>query len=82
MPLQELREQAIRLSVSDRLALMSAIIDSLKDPNLGGNIQPSMARERSEAIDRMRGLLKTERPASTDEEVAVLLGERRLEKSS
>lgn len=82
MPLQELREQAIRLSVSDRLALMSAIIDSLKDPNLGENTQPSVVRERSGAIERMRGLLKTEQPAPTDEEVAILLKERRLEKYS
>ncbi|MBE9101171.1 hypothetical protein IQ267_17170 [filamentous cyanobacterium LEGE 07170] len=82
MSFQELREQATRLSVSDRLALMSAIIDSLKNPNLGENTPPSMARERSGAIERMRGLLKTEQPAPTDEEVAVLLEERRLEKYS
>jgi len=82
MSFQELREQAMRLSVSDRLALMSAIIDSLKEPNLGHHIHPSMIQERSGAIERMRGLLKTERPAPTDEEVAVLLEERRMGKYS
>lgn len=82
MSFQEIREQAMRLSVSDRLALMSAIIDSLKEPNLRHHIQPSMAQERSGAIKRMRGLLKTEQPAPTDEEVAVLLEERRMGKYS
>ena len=32
MTLQELQEQACQLSVSDRLALVSAIVQSIQDP--------------------------------------------------
>jgi hypothetical protein len=35
---------------------------------------------RADAIQKMRGLLKTDQPAPTDQEVASLLEERRLEK--
>jgi hypothetical protein len=73
MSLQEIKEQAFKLSVSDRLLLVSAIIESLPET-------PSPSPERSRAIERMRGLLKTERSAPTDEEVAAMLEERRLEK--
>lgn len=73
MSLKELKEQAFKLSVSDRLALVSAIIESLQDI-------PGSTPERSGAIRRMRGLLKTDQPAPTDEEVAAILEERRLEK--
>lgn len=47
MSLQELKEQAFKLSVSDRLALVSAIIESLQDI-------PGSTPERSSAIRRMR----------------------------
>ena len=73
MSLQELKEQVFKLSVSDRLSLVSAIIESLQEI-------PSSTPERSRALARMRGLLKTDRPAPTDEEVAVMLEERRAEK--
>jgi hypothetical protein len=73
MSLQDLKEQAFKLSVSDRLSLVSAIIESLKEP-------PRLTPERSEAISRMRGLLKTAQPAPTDTEVVALLEERRMEK--
>ncbi|MCC5608800.1 hypothetical protein LC612_18900 [Nostoc sp. CHAB 5834] len=73
MLLQELKEQVFKLSPSDRLALVSAIIESLQDTPIS---QP----ERSGAIRRMRGLLKTDRPAPTDEEVATMLQERRVDK--
>ncbi|KAM3104989.1 hypothetical protein [Phormidesmis sp. 146-33] len=35
--------------------------------------------DRASAIQRMRGLLKTAQPAPTDEEVAAMLEERRVE---
>lgn len=70
---QELKEQVFRLPPSDRLALVSAIIESLQD-------QPISKPDRSGAIHRMRGLLKTDRPAPTDEEVAAMLEARRVEK--
>lgn len=73
MSLQELKEQAFRLSVSDRLALVSAIIESLQD-------MPGSVLDRSSAIKRMRGLLKTDQPAPTDAEVTAILEERRMEK--
>ncbi|MBW4622062.1 MAG: hypothetical protein KME17_22245 [Cyanosarcina radialis HA8281-LM2] len=73
MSLQELKEQAFKLSVRDRLSLISAIIESLQE-------MPSSSPERSRAIGRMRGLLKTDRSAPTDEEVVTLLEERQVEK--
>ncbi|MEH2358322.1 hypothetical protein [Nostoc sp.] len=73
MLLEELKEQVFKLSPSDRLALMSAIIESLQDTPIS---QP----ERSGAIRRMRGMLKTDQPAPTDEEVAAMLEKRRVDK--
>ncbi|MBD2243348.1 hypothetical protein [Nostoc sp. FACHB-888] len=73
MLLQELKEQVLKLPPSDRLALVSAIIESLQDT-------PISEPERSSAIRRMRGLLKTDQPAPTDEEVAAMLEERRVNK--
>ncbi|MBD2532039.1 hypothetical protein H6G97_21605 [Nostoc flagelliforme FACHB-838] len=73
MLLQELKEQVLKLPPSDRLALVSAIIESLQDT-------PISEPERSSAIRRMRGLLKTDQPAPTDEEVAAMLEERRVDK--
>jgi len=73
MLLQELKEQVFKLPPSDRIALVSAIIESLQDTSIS-------QLDRSSAIQRMRGLLKTDQPAPTDEEVAVMLEERRAEK--
>jgi hypothetical protein len=73
MLLEELKAQVFKLPSSDRLALVSAIIESLKN-------QPTLEADRSSAIQRMRGLLKTDRPAPTDEEVVEMLEERRMEK--
>ncbi|NJL40347.1 MAG: hypothetical protein HC899_29085 [Leptolyngbyaceae cyanobacterium SM1_4_3] len=70
---QELKAQIFNLPPSDRLALISAIVESLQNTTI---TQP----DRSAAIQRMRGLLKTERPSPTDEEVAAMLEERRVEK--
>jgi len=70
---QELKAQIFKLPPSDRLALISVIVESLQDTTVA---QP----DRSSAIRRMKGLLKTEQPAPTDEEVAVMLEERRVEK--
>jgi hypothetical protein len=73
MLLQEVKEQVFKLPPSDRLALVSAIIESLQD-------QPVSEADRSGAIQRMRGLLKTDQPAPTDEDVAAMLEARRVEK--
>lgn len=73
MLLQEVKEQAFKLPPSDRLALVGAIIESLQNT-------PVSESDRSGAIRRMRGLLKTDQPAPTDEEVVTMLEERRVEK--
>jgi len=73
MSLQDVKAQVFKLSVSDRLSLVSAIIESLQEI-------PSFTPERSRAISHMRGLLKTDQPAPTDQEIAEILAERRVEK--
>jgi hypothetical protein len=73
MLLQEVKAEAFKLPPSDRLMLVTAIIESLQDTAVS-------ADERSRAIQQMRGLLKTDRPAPTDAEVAAMLVDRREEK--
>jgi hypothetical protein len=73
MSLQEVKQQVVKLSVRERLSLVSFIIESL--PEL-----MSYTAERSRAIEQMRGLLKTDKPAPTDEEVKAMLEERRIDK--
>ncbi len=73
MSLQELKEQAFKLSVSDRLALVNAIIQSLQDTL---NPQPN----RKTLINQMRGLLKTDQQPPTDAQIEAILEERRVEK--
>ena len=70
---QELKSQIFKLPPSDRLALISAIAESLKDTETSRS-------DRSGSIRRMRGLLKTEQPAPTDEDVERMRSERRVEK--
>ena len=74
MSLQELREQALQLSVSDRLALMSTIIDSLQS-----ELRPRPPVPK-DIVDRMIGLAKTDAPPPTDAEVEAMLEERLVEK--
>lgn len=73
MSLQSLKEQARQLSVSERLELVSAIIESLQDSS---RQQP----ERARIIKQMKGLLKTDQSAPTDDQVKAMLEERRVEK--
>ncbi|WP_339374988.1 hypothetical protein [Scytonema sp. HK-05] len=73
MSLQSLKEQARQLSVSERLELVSAIIESLQDSS-------SQLPERSRIIKQMKGLLKTDQSAPTDDQVKAMLEERRVEK--
>ena len=73
MSLQELKEQAFKLSVSDRLALVNAIIQSLQDTL---HPQPN----RTTLINQMRGLLKTNQSPPTDAQIQAILEERRVEK--
>lgn len=68
---QELKAQIFKLPPSDRLALIAAIVESLQDTT-------AVQVDRSRAIRRMKGLLKTEQPAPTDDEVAVMLEEKQI----
>ena len=74
MSLQELREQALQLSVSDRLALMKTILYSLEEPL---RPRPPVPED---IVDRMIGLAKTDAPPPTDAEVEAMLEERLVEK--
>jgi len=73
MSLQELKEQAFQLPESDRLELVRAIIESLQN-------QPSQKSERTRIIKQMKGLLKNNQPAPTDEQVNAMLEQHRVEK--
>jgi hypothetical protein len=73
MSLQELREQALQLSVGDRLALMSTIIESLQH-----ELRPRPPVPE-DIVDRMIGLAKTDAPP-TNTEVEAMLEERLVEK--
>ena len=59
MLLQELKNQANKLPVSDRLELVRSIIDSIQEI-------PISNPKQTQAIRRMKGLLKTSQPAPTD----------------
>jgi hypothetical protein len=81
MLLKELQEQVFKLPQNDQLALVSAIMVFLQEKSLSvDNEQKNLISKRSQAIKQMEGLLKTAQPAPTDEEVIVMLEERRMEK--
>jgi integrase len=74
MTLQELRNAASKLSVSDRLALVQAIINSLQN-----ELRPRPPVPEG-TLTGLRGLLKTEEPAPTDAEVTTILEDVLAEK--
>ncbi|WP_254568190.1 hypothetical protein [Oscillatoria sp. HE19RPO] len=74
MDWQELRKEAYNLSVSDRLALVEAIVHSVND-----EIRPRPPVPPG-TITRLRGILKTEGPPPTDEEIEAIKEERLKEK--
>jgi len=73
MLLQELKNQANKLPVNDRLELVRSIIDSIQET-------PISKPTRTQAINRMKGLLKTSQPSPTDAEVESMLEQHRMEK--
>ena len=73
MNVQELKNEAYKLSVSDRLILANSIIQSLQD-----DLRPRPNRQG--AVERMIGLLKTDGPPPNDAEVEAMLEERSVEK--
>lgn len=74
MSWQELRKEALQLSVSDRLSLVEAIVRSLSN-----ELRPRSPIPEG-TLTGLRGLLKTDEPPS-DEEVKTMLEERLEEKS-
>ena len=73
MLLQELKNQVRKLPVSDRLELLRSIIDSIQET-------PISTPKRTQAISRMKGLLKTSQPTPTDVEVGSILEQHRMDK--
>ncbi|MER3432172.1 MAG: hypothetical protein C4288_01755 [Leptolyngbya sp. ERB_1_1] len=79
MTLQELEQQVYQLSVSERLSLLNTITRSLQE-----DIVPpskSTPQEKLAIVNQMRGFLACPgESAPTDEEVAAMLEQRRVEK--
>jgi hypothetical protein len=73
MTLQQLQAQALELSTEERWALTNTLLRSLKPTNL------STCKPQG-IVASLVGLAKTDKPAPTDEEVAVMLGDRLVEK--
>lgn len=63
MSSQDLKSQIYKLSVSDRLELLSAIVHSLQN-----DLRPRSPVPPG-TLTRLRGLLKTDVPPPTDEEI-------------
>jgi hypothetical protein len=73
MLLQELKNQANKLPVSDRLELVRSIIDFIQEITIS-------SPKQTQSIRRMKGLLKTSQPAPTDSQINTMLEQRRIEK--
>lgn len=74
MSSQDLKSQIYKLSVSDRLELLSAIVHSLQN-----DLRPR-SPVPEDIVDRMTGLLKTDTTSPTDAEVEIILEEGLVEK--
>lgn len=74
MSWQELRKEAMQLSVSDRLLLIETIARSLSE-----ELRPRQPIPEG-TLTGLRGLLKTDGSPPTDEEVEAMLAERLEEK--
>lgn len=77
MSLQDVKEQAFKLSLSDRLTLVNLIVESLQKElnNQTSQTEPieQQRAERTTLVNQMRGFLKTEQVAPTDAEVQAIL---------
>lgn len=60
--------------VEERLELISRLLQSVRLP------EETRRAERTLALQRLRGLLASDRPAPTDEEIAAWLDEHREQK--
>ncbi|MFY7804652.1 MAG: hypothetical protein ACOVQ7_14620 [Limnoraphis robusta] len=71
---QELRKEAYNLPVYERLLLVEAIIRSLSN-----ELRPQEPIPEG-VVERLRGVLKTDEPTPTDEEIEAMKYERLSEK--
>ncbi|MGG6295412.1 hypothetical protein ACQ4M4_13555 [Leptolyngbya sp. AN02str] len=73
MSVKELQTQVLDLSVSDRMALVQVVVQSLRDPH--------QCSDRRTLVHKMKGLLRTAQPAPTDAQVADMLNQRQMERT-
>jgi hypothetical protein len=69
----QLKNEALKLSAHQRADLINALVESLQSP-------PPPNKDRTNAIQTMRGLLKTNQPTPSDEDIAKMREERLFEK--
>ena len=74
MDWQELRKEADNLPVYERLLLVEAIIRSLSN-----ELRPKEPIPEG-VVERLRGVLKTDEPSPTDEDIEAMKYERLSEK--
>ncbi|MEB3277658.1 MAG: hypothetical protein VKK42_01895 [Lyngbya sp.] len=74
MDWQELRKEADNLPVYERLLLVEAIIRSLSN-----ELRPKEPIPEG-VVERLRGVLKTDKPSPTDEDIEAMKYERLSEK--
>ena len=74
MNLQELKNEAYKLSAIDRLELVEAIVRSLSR-----ELRPRPQVPKG-TLTGLRGIMKTDAPPPTDAEVEAILQERREDK--
>lgn len=73
MTLQELQEQALKLSIEERWQLIQVLMRSVQP-------HPQLPLKHKGLAASLIGIAKTDAPSSTDEEVKAMLDERRVQK--
>jgi hypothetical protein len=65
----ELIEQIIHLTIAERVEIIERISRSVREDLRESESKPPSLKERKAAIERLRGIAKTENPPMTKEEV-------------
>ncbi|MCY6493178.1 hypothetical protein [Leptolyngbya sp. GGD] len=73
MQLDEIQDQALKLSPEERLKLANVLMRSLQPT-------PRPVTKRQEIAERLIGMAQTDAPPPSDEEVAAMLDERLAQK--
>jgi hypothetical protein len=73
MQLDEIQDQALKLSPEERLQLANVLIRSLQST-------PRPAAKNQEIAERLIGMAQTDTPPPSDEEVQAMLDERLAQK--